>query len=98
MAATGQPTTPSALPRGFGSAAIASDGGAGVGVSFVHFRTTDVGAFATWAHGYDPGEPLNTEEIRVKVREGGRSAFVSYRNRVTEVNVPPPDEFPQWEA
>jgi broad specificity phosphatase PhoE len=54
-------------------------------------------AFATWAHGYDPGEPLNTEEIRVKVREGGRSAFVSYRNRVTEVNVPPPDEFPQWE-
>jgi broad specificity phosphatase PhoE len=55
-------------------------------------------AFATWAHGYDPGEPLNTEEIRVKVREGGRSAFVSYRNRVTEVNVPPPDEFPQWEA
>jgi broad specificity phosphatase PhoE len=55
-------------------------------------------AFATWAHGYDPGEPLNTEEIRIKVREGARSAFVSYRNRVTEVNVPPPDEFPQWEA
>jgi broad specificity phosphatase PhoE len=54
-------------------------------------------AFATWAHGYDPGEPLNTEEIRVKVREGARSAFVSYRNRVTEVNVPPPDEFPRWE-
>ena len=27
-----------------------------------------------------------------------RRAFVSYRNRVTEVNVPPPDEFPQWEA
>ena len=43
------------------------------------------------------GEPLNTEEIRVKVREGARSAFVSYRNRVTEVNVPPPDEFPRWE-
>jgi broad specificity phosphatase PhoE len=55
-------------------------------------------AFATWAHGYDPGEPLNTEEIRVKMREGGRSAFVSYRNRVTEVNVPPPDEFPAWEG
>jgi broad specificity phosphatase PhoE len=55
-------------------------------------------AFATWAHGYDPGEPLNTEEIRVKLREGGRTAFVSYRNRVTEVNVPPPDEFPDWEA
>lgn len=55
-------------------------------------------AFATWAHGYDPGEPLNTEEIRVKLREGGKTAFVSYRNRVTEVNVPPPDEFPQWES
>jgi broad specificity phosphatase PhoE len=55
-------------------------------------------AFATWAHGYDPGEPLNTEEIRVKLREGGQTAFVSYRNRVTEVNVPPPDEFPAWES
>ena len=55
-------------------------------------------AFATWAHGYDPGEPLNTEEIRVKVREGSGTAFVSYRNRVTEVNVPPPDEFPAWEG
>ncbi|RZT87047.1 broad specificity phosphatase PhoE [Pseudonocardia sediminis] len=55
-------------------------------------------AFATWAHGYDPGEPLNTEEIRVKLREDRRTAFVSYRNRVTEVLVPPPDEFPQWES
>ncbi|GEL21532.1 hypothetical protein PSU4_04860 [Pseudonocardia sulfidoxydans NBRC 16205] len=54
-------------------------------------------AFATWAHGYDPGEPLNTEEIRVKLREGGRTAFVSYRNRVTEVHVPPADEFPAWD-
>ena len=24
-------------------------------------------AFATWAHGYDPGEPFNTEEVRVKL-------------------------------
>ncbi|MCW2633488.1 MAG: Phosphoglycerate mutase [Pseudonocardia sp.] len=55
-------------------------------------------AFATWAHGYDPGEPLNTEEIRVKVREGAETAFVSYRNRVTEVHIPPADEFPDWEA
>ena len=29
-------------------------------------------AFATWAHGYDPGEPYNTEEVVVKVR--GRRA------------------------
>lgn len=55
-------------------------------------------AFATWAHGYDPGEPYNTEEVVVKVRRGGRTALVAYRNRVTEVNVPPPDEFPIWEA
>jgi broad specificity phosphatase PhoE len=55
-------------------------------------------AFATWAHGYDPGEPYNTEEVVVKVRKGGRTALVAYRNRVTEVNVPPPDEFPAWEG
>jgi broad specificity phosphatase PhoE len=55
-------------------------------------------AFATWAHGYDPGEPLNTEEIRVKIRHGGATALVSYRNRVTEVHIPPSDEVPDWEA
>lgn len=55
-------------------------------------------AFATWAHGYDPGEPLNTEEIRVKIREGGRTALVSYRNRVTEVHIPPDGEFPRWDV
>jgi broad specificity phosphatase PhoE len=55
-------------------------------------------AFATWAHGYDPGEPYNTEEVVVKVRKGGQTALVAYRNRVTEVNVPPPDEFPAWES
>jgi broad specificity phosphatase PhoE len=53
-------------------------------------------AFATWAHGYDPGEPLNTEEIRVKIRKGGGTALVSYRNRVTEVHIPPSDEVPDW--
>jgi broad specificity phosphatase PhoE len=54
-------------------------------------------AFATWAHGYDPGEPYNTEEVVVKIRRGGRTALVAYRNRVTEVNVPPADELPTWE-
>lgn len=54
-------------------------------------------AFATWAHGYDPGEPTNTEEVVVRIRKGGRTALVSYRNRVTEVNVPPADEMPVWE-
>jgi len=55
-------------------------------------------AFATWAHGYDPGEPVNTEEVVVRVKKGGRTATVSYRNRVTEVNVPPVDEIPRWDA
>ncbi len=54
-------------------------------------------AFATWAHGYDPGEPVNTEEVIVRIRKGGRTALVSYRNRVTEVNVPPADEMPNWD-
>ncbi len=54
-------------------------------------------AFATWAHGYDPGEPHNVEEVIVRIRKGGRTALVGYRNRVTEVNVPDPDEMPVWE-
>jgi broad specificity phosphatase PhoE len=54
-------------------------------------------AFATWAHGYDPGEPVNTEEVIVRIRKGGRTALVGYRNRVTEVNVPSPDEMPRWD-
>jgi broad specificity phosphatase PhoE len=54
-------------------------------------------AFATWAHGYDPGEPVNTEEVIVRIRKGGRTALVGYRNRVTEVNVPSPDELPKWD-
>ncbi len=54
-------------------------------------------AFATWAHGYDPGEPVNTEEVVVRIRQGGRTALVNYRNRVTEVTVPAPDEIPTWE-
>jgi broad specificity phosphatase PhoE len=55
-------------------------------------------AFATWAHGYDPGEPVNTEEVVVRVKHGGRTATVSYRNRVTEVNIPQEDEIPRWDA
>ena len=53
-------------------------------------------AFATWAHGYDPGEPYNLEEVVVSVKEGAKEALVAYRNRVTEVHVPPMDELPKW--
>jgi broad specificity phosphatase PhoE len=55
-------------------------------------------AFATWAVGYDPGEPYNTEEVLVKVHGGGRTALVAYRNRVQEVRVPPAAELPVWEV
>lgn len=54
-------------------------------------------AFAIWAFGYDPGEPYNTEHVRVKLMEGGREALVSYRNRVQEVHVPEIERLPTWQ-
>ncbi|HEV8371684.1 MAG TPA: histidine phosphatase family protein [Actinomycetota bacterium] len=53
-------------------------------------------AFAAWAVGYDPGEPYNTEEVLVKLKEGGQEALVAYRNRVQEVQVPPLADLPDW--
>ena len=55
-------------------------------------------AFATWAMGYDPGEPFNTEAVRVRLIEGGTSALVLYRNRVQEVTVPDLNQLPDWWA
>ncbi len=55
-------------------------------------------AFATWAFGYDPGEPFNTEAVRVRLIEGGRTALVLYRNRVQEVHVPDLEALPDWWA
>lgn len=53
-------------------------------------------AFAIAALGYDPGEPYNTEHVRVKLEEGGASALVTYRNRVQEVQVPDIEGLPTW--
>lgn len=53
-------------------------------------------AFAIWAFGYDPGEPYNTEHVRVKLMEGGTEALVTYRNRVQEVHVPEVASLPTW--
>jgi hypothetical protein len=53
-------------------------------------------AFAVWALGYDPGEPYNTEHVRVKVMEGGGEALVSFRNRVQQVHVPAAADMPDW--
>jgi broad specificity phosphatase PhoE len=52
--------------------------------------------FAMAAHGYDPGEPYNTEEVIVKLQEGDHGAFLAYRNRVSEVQVPPLADLPDW--
>ena len=51
-------------------------------------------AFATLAMGYDPGEPFNTEFVRVRLVAGGTTALVLYRNRVQEVVVPDLDALP----
>lgn len=60
-------------------------------------------AFAVAALGYDPGEPYNTEHVRVKLladrsgaSEHGRDATVAYRNRVQEVKVPVIEGLPAW--
>lgn len=69
-------------------------------------------AFAVTTLGYDPGEPYNTEHVRVKIlenREGdatdessremrARDAFVAYRNRVQETRVPNIEELPHWKV
>ena len=59
-------------------------------------------AFATAAMGYDPGEPFNTEFVRVRLLAGGATALVLYRNRVQEVAIPdlealPPNSDPRFQ-
>lgn len=53
-------------------------------------------ALATAVLGYDPGEPYNTEHVRVKLLEGGTQALVAFRNRVQEVHVPDLRGLPTW--
>lgn len=55
-------------------------------------------AFAIAALGYDPGEPYNTEHVRVKLFDGGTEALVSYRNRVQEIHVPEIESLPTWQV
>lgn len=60
-------------------------------------------AFATTAMGYDPGEPFNTEFVRVRLVAGAKGALVLYRNRVQEVSLPdedllPPNAEPRFEV
>ena len=59
-------------------------------------------AFAVSALGYDPGEPYNTEHVRVKLygtaeaARAGMTATIGYRNRVQEWKVPDPAALPTW--
>ena len=53
-------------------------------------------AFAVTAMGYDPGEPYNTEHVRVKLMDDHKTALVAYRNRVQDVMVPDIDWLPPW--
>lgn len=61
-------------------------------------------AFAVSSLGYDPGEPYNTEHVRVKLfadrtdTVNGRDATVAYRNRVQEVKVPSIADLPTWQV
>jgi broad specificity phosphatase PhoE len=60
-------------------------------------------AFAVTALGYDPGEPYNTEHVRVKIldtpnSDRDRDALVAYRNRVQDTRVPDVAALPQWQV
>ncbi len=59
-------------------------------------------AFAVASLGYDPGEPYNTEHVRVKLYgdhsqpRAGMPATIAYRNRVQEWKVPDETTLPKW--
>jgi broad specificity phosphatase PhoE len=53
-------------------------------------------AFATWALGHDAGEPLNTEQVRVRVWPRQDRATVTYRGRTQEINGPPAADAGAW--
>jgi len=55
-------------------------------------------AFAIAALGYDPGEPYNTEHVRIKVFDDGVSAMVSYRNRAQRIRIPDVVTLPSWQV
>ncbi len=83
---------------------LAGDTAAGTGAKqiFVATHSGPIRAFATAAMGYDPGEPFNTEFVRVRLIAGGTTALVLYRNRVQEVSIPdlsalPPTSDPRFQ-
>ncbi len=55
---------------------------------FVCGHSGPIRAVATSAVGHDPGEPNNTEDVRIKVYDDLRHAVVTYRGRALEIEMP----------
>jgi broad specificity phosphatase PhoE len=53
-------------------------------------------AFATWALGHDAGEPLNTEQVRVRLWPRRGRVTVTYRGRTQEITGPPAADAGAW--
>ncbi|HZV53108.1 MAG TPA: histidine phosphatase family protein [Candidatus Dormibacteraeota bacterium] len=53
-------------------------------------------AFAAWALGHDAGEPLNTEEVRVRIWPDLGRSMVTYRGRTQEIDALPARDEPDW--
>jgi broad specificity phosphatase PhoE len=54
-------------------------------------------AMAANAVGHDPGEPNNTEDVRIKVYDDFTNAVVTYRGRGLEIQIPT-SVTPRWFA
>jgi broad specificity phosphatase PhoE len=55
---------------------------------FVCGHSGPIRAVATAAVGHDPGEPHNTEDVRIRVFEGLTRAGLTYRGRGIEIEIP----------
>ncbi len=53
-------------------------------------------AFAAWALGHDAGEPLNDEEVRVRIWPDLGRAMVTYRGRTQEIEALAERDRPDW--
>ncbi len=65
--------------------------------AFVCTHSGPIRAVATSAFGHDPGEPHNTEDVRIRVMGGRTRAIVTYRGRGQEIEIPATVS-PSWYA
>jgi broad specificity phosphatase PhoE len=56
--------------------------------AFVCTHSGPIRAVATAAFGHDPGEPHNTEDVRIRVMGDRKRAIVTYRGRGQEIEIP----------